>query len=97
MSVGRVSLAAIYMLTFVTTLNAAALNRTSQTGQVLPADQLQPDAVEGDVQDLKVQEVNSLSSGHCYAVHFCSVSQKSSHFMFTHNFELQHMSTSLLT
>jgi len=61
MSSGHIPLAGIYLLTFVTALHAAALNKTAHTdNQMLPADHLQP-AVEQHAQEVKVEQVNSLN------------------------------------
>jgi len=73
-SVCRVPLAVIYLLTFVTALDAAALNKTGPVAsQVLPADQLQPGDVKADAPVLKVDQVGTqpiivlcISSVTCY-------------------------------
>jgi len=60
-SFGCIPLTVIYLLTFLTLLQAAAVNRTAHTAnQILPADHLQP-AVEQDAQEVKVEQVNSLN------------------------------------
>jgi len=62
LSVGCVPITVICLLTFVTTLDAAALNRTAQeVDQILPADQLQPSDVKGHAQESKVDQVNGPS------------------------------------
>jgi len=49
------------LLTFATTLDAAALNRTRQEpSKILPADQLQPVAEKDVHKVLKVDQVNDL-------------------------------------
>ena len=55
-SIGCIPLLVVCFLTFVTTLDAAALNRTHQE---LPADQLQPSDVRKDAHESKVSQVNS--------------------------------------
>lgn len=61
LSVGCVPITVICLLTFVTTLDAAALNRTAQeVDQILPADQLQPSDVKGHAQESKVDQIGRL-------------------------------------
>lgn len=62
--IGHLPVVIICLLTFVTTLHAAALNRTGQeASQLLPAYQLQPDDVQKGAHESKVNEVNCLSFG----------------------------------
>jgi len=62
--IGHLTVVVICLLTFVPTLDAAALNRTGQeASQLLPADQLQPGDVQKGAQESKVDQVNNLSFG----------------------------------
>ena len=59
--ISRVPVIVIYLLTFVTALDAAALNRTGQeASQLLPADQLPTGDVQKGAQESNVEQVNSL-------------------------------------
>ena len=61
-SVGYVPVAVLCFIAFLTTLDAAALNRTGPApSQVLPSNQLQPDRVHGTGQEAKVGQVSRLS------------------------------------
>ena len=64
-SISSIPLFIVCFLTFVTTLDAAALNRTDPQ---LPADQLRPNAAKKDASVSEVNLVNSLSG--CFTVIF---------------------------
>jgi len=60
--VGCVPVIVICLLTFVTSLDAAALNRTGPVAsEIIPADQLQPIVVDRIAQESNIHQVNSLA------------------------------------